>query len=211
MCLTHNAETENVISCRSGRVCYCDAGTLPPPPQLIRVTHEALIEPLATAAAASEPAAAATEAAAPTDSGQVNSLMSYLEWDGCFVFPQDAATFCESLSQAACLDQNPETSGPTPPSPAGLQEISWIVCWANSNTNSQRLIRVGSFEPAAKSRELPSSPLKKEKHRGLKKAFFVSRRSDAASGNDRAKTGEIQLAVFVRCGFCCGLLRMLCI
>ena len=163
-------------------------GTLPPPPQRIRLTREAYIEPLPPAPV--EPAAARSQPTAATEAAKCNSLTEYLAWDGCFVVPEDALAFCNFLKEGIIPQQTEEDDRCREVSqkPAGtLQGDPWMASWAtttnfSSSSNSKRIVPVGSVEAAAPLNEDPLvSPFGKQREWGLKKAFLLGSQAAAAS------------------------------
>lgn len=182
-------------------------GTLPPPRQRIRVTHEARIE-LVGAAAGTEartPAATGkgpnTAAVHPTKAS--SSLAEYLVWDGVFATPADAGAYCLSIAQG----QEPQGSlatqaitfcfqqGKTANPPHGSPWIaSWIgSCRSDNSRNNERIIHVGAVENCTLlCKRSSSSSTETNKRGGLKKAFLVAKKPAAASSSTALRSQQTE-------------------
>ncbi|OEH77295.1 hypothetical protein cyc_08327 [Cyclospora cayetanensis] len=158
-------------------------GTLPPPPQRIRVTREARIEPLGQAETES-----GARAPGASEGAQEDSLADHVAWDGCFAAPPDAEAFCAALMGGLVFWQNGETGKASvqlqaqPTDMASRNWSPWMSEWAgSSHCSSRSVIPVGCVDTTAQSPT--ASPVGKDERRGLRRAFLVASKAAAASSS----------------------------
>ncbi|KAL8447626.1 hypothetical protein Emag_004236 [Eimeria magna] len=180
--------------------------TLPPPPQRIRLTREAQIEPLSPTAAATTAAGGGGGGGAAAAAGgrEDMSLASFIVWDAWFVSPQDAADFCSALhnstwgspqthrqqqqQQQQEQEQHASSNHPVPWLPSWAQSSSSNINDTNSSrssssSNTERFISVESLDEPQETQKPGSSPCQATKPQGLKKAFLVAGKETSAAAH----------------------------